>query len=335
MKRLRTFILSISLVFLLVQIGFVFPKNHQKVGIVFYNVENLFDTLDNHSTHDDEFLPMGEKGWNSVRYKEKLEKISEALAASSPDLPSFVGFAEIENSSVLKDLISEKLLKKAKYEFVHYESPDERGIDVGFLYSKKKVKSIVSKQIKVPMKPEDRPTRDILLVKCELKKGPEIYFFINHWPSRYGGQKESEYKRMAASKKLGYNIDSLYNINPQAYIVCMGDFNDHPDNVSVSDTLIGNRNSRLFNLMLSASSQFPGSYSYKGKWNYLDQFIVSSSLVDTIVPYIQPNSTKSYCTDKMIYTTRKGDKVPNRTYGGTNYYGGYSDHLPIYTEIVY
>jgi predicted extracellular nuclease len=311
------------------------PKKQRTAGIVFYNVENLFDTLDNQSTNDNEFLPSAEKNWNSERYFKKLSMLGDVLSSTSRDLPVFIGLAEVENRKVIDDLVSTKKLTKAKYQIVHFDSPDDRGIDVCFLYAKKKVKTAEAKRIAVKTGENNTPSRDILLVRCELKRGPEIFFFVNHWPSRYGGQEETEPKRLRASQILGAQIDSILDLNPSAHIISMGDYNDYPDNKSLSDLLVGRRLDKLSNLMMEANSEYRGSYAYKGEWGYLDQFIVSKTLIDSIVPDINSSSTRSFAKEEMIHTTRSGRKVPNRTYGGPNYYGGYSDHLPIYTELVY
>jgi predicted extracellular nuclease len=332
---------SKSIVFLLIPITLFIlgsiesPKKERTAGIVFYNVENLFDTLNNGSTNDNEFLPSAEKNWNSERYFRKLNMLGEVLSSTSQDLPVFIGLAEVENRKVIEDLASVKSLSKGKYQIIHFDSPDDRGIDVCLLYAKKKVKNAEAKRIAVKTGEKNTPSRDILLVRCELKKGPEIFFFVNHWPSRYGGQEETEPKRLRASEILGGQIDSILNLHPSAHIISMGDFNDYPENISISDLLVGQRRNNLTNLMTEATSEYQGSYAYKGEWGYLDQFIVSKNLRDSIIPDIKSYSTRSFATEEMIHTTRSGKKVPNRTYGGPNYYGGYSDHLPIYTELVY
>lgn len=311
------------------------PRKPRTAGVVFYNVENLFDTLDNTSKNDNEFLPTGEKNWNTERYNTKLERIAEVLKGISEELPAVVGFAEVENRNVLEDLALEEILAPAKYKVIHFESPDRRGIDVGLFYSKKKFKIFNAKRVPVPTGLKNSFTRDILLVHGRLKRGPEIYFIVNHWPSRYGGQEKSEPKRISASRILAQKIDSLLLLNPEAHIIAMGDFNDYPDNKSISEVLLHDRSTNLTNLMDRTKSQYPGSYHYRGKWGYLDQFIVTTSLVDSALPDIHPNTTMSFSTPKMIYTKRNGKNIPNRTYGGSKYYGGYSDHLPIYTELVY
>ena len=265
MKSAANIFLSIFSFALFFSGGSSHPKKQRAVGIAFYNVENLFDTLDDKSINDNEFLPNGEKKWNTEKYNAKLSRIADALNSISHELPAFVGFAEVENHKVLEDLATVKLLNRAKYKIVHFDSPDTRGIDVGFFYSKKKVKSVNALSIPVNTGAENRPTRDILLVECALKKGPQVYFFINHWPSRYGGQEKTEPKRISASHTLARHVDSLFSIDPKAIIIAMGDFNDYPENHSIQDILIGQRNSKLINLMETAISEYPGSYSYKNE----------------------------------------------------------------------
>jgi len=330
----RPIFMILTLVFIFLSFGSN-PLKVKTAGIVFYNVENLFDTVDDPSKNDNEFLPSSEKKWNAEKYTDKITKIAKVLSSTPNDLPVLIGFAEIENRRVLEDLASEKELAPAKYKVVHFDSPDKRGIDVGILYSKKKIKLLETKKVSAFTGVKKRPTRDILLVKCRLKRGPDIYFFINHWPSRYGGREKSEPKRIAVAEILANQVDSLLFLNPKAHIIAMGDFNDYPEDKSINEVLIGERKAKLRNIMENAESDYPGSYHYKGKWGYLDQFIVTTTLTDSILPDLLPGSTKAFSLPEMLYQKRNGDKIPNRTYGGSKYYGGYSDHLPIYTQIVY
>ncbi|NEN23170.1 hypothetical protein G3O08_06615 [Cryomorpha ignava] len=309
------------------------------MSIGFYNVENLFDTLDDPDKDDDEFLPSAEREWNEERYADKVEKLSTVISKLGKTLPTIVGLCEVENKSVIEDLANANALKNGDYAIVHYESGDERGIDVGMLYRKKQFKVIYSKPIFVPLPETERPTRDILYVKGKVTKGPELHIFVNHWPSRWGGQEESEFKRLSAAKTLKAAIDSVIGTNPDALILCMGDFNDYPSNVSITEVLKAdslNTKSKMVNLMHGLQKQERGSYNYKGEWDFLDQIIVSRTLTDYKLPDIVSASTKPFFFDDMLYLNEEyGDIKTNRTYGGTKYFGGYSDHLPVYTILAY
>ena len=315
------------------------PKKTSEISIGFYNVENLFDTMDDPNKDDDEFLPSSDREWNDERYAAKLEKLSTVISKLGPSLPVIVGLCEVENKAVVEDLAKANALKKGEYEIVHYESGDERGIDVGLMYMKKKFNVTYSKPLYVALPDTERPTREILYVKGRVTKGPELHVFVNHWPSRWGGQEESEFKRLSAAKTLRAAIDSVQATDPDAMILCMGDFNDYPDNKSLKEILNAdsmNTSSLMVNLMNGLEKQERGSYNYKGEWGFLDQIIVSRSLTDNKNPDIVAGSTKPYFSEDMVYLNEKyGDIKTNRTYGGTEYFGGYSDHLPVYTLLSY
>ena len=306
----------------------------------FYNVENLFDTIDDQYTIDEQFLPNSEKKWNTEKYTEKLENLSKVIYAIDTNLPMFLGLAEIENKLVLQDLISQERLQKGNYGIVHHESPDRRGIDVGLIYQKDYMKVISSKNLEVTLDSDpDFATRDILYVQGELNSEDELHIFLNHWSSRRGGEKETEHKRVRAASVLRKEIDKIQAKNPMAKIVIMGDFNDHPTNKSVYVTLNAKgipdfQNGQLFNMAYKLEKEEKGTYNYRGDWGMLDQMIVSEGLY-------KPTSGVQVAYDKclvlqeewMMYTDKKyGDKKPSRSYGGPNYYGGYSDHLPIYSR---
>ncbi|MEN8957485.1 MAG: hypothetical protein ABF258_05635, partial [Flavobacteriales bacterium] len=204
----------------------------------FYNVENLFDTIDDKYTIDEQFLPDSEKEWNTTKYFDKLNKLAKVITAMDKDLPIFMGFAEIENQGVILDLISNTNLNNGNYGIVHYESPDKRGIDVGFMYRKEfmTIKHSENIEVSLPDNP-DFATRDILYVQGELKGEDELHVFLNHWSSRRAGQKESEHKRVKAASVLRAKVDEILNKDASAKIIIMGDFNDYPTNKSVYEVL--------------------------------------------------------------------------------------------------
>jgi len=317
----------------------VTEKVANQISLGFYNVENLFDTQDDPDTDDAEFLPGSDREWTTERYADKIQKLSTVISRLGNSLPTIVGLSEIENRAVIEDLANANALKNGNYDIVHYQSSDERGIDVGMLYRKKQFKVIYSKPIFVPLPASERPTREILYVKGKVIKGPELHVFVNHWPSRYGGMEQSEFKRISAAKTLKHVIDSIKTTDADALILCMGDFNDYPYNTSIASILKSdslNSNSELVNLMSGLERTQRGSYNYKGEWGFLDQIIVSRSLVDQVLPDVIPDSTRPFFFDDMLYINKEyGDTKTNRTYGGTKYFGGYSDHLPVYTILSY
>lgn len=314
-------------------------KSPKGMSFGFYNVENLFDTIDDKYTIDEQFLPDSEKEWNSEKYNEKQENLSKVIAAFDNELPLFLGFAEIENKGVLEDLIGQKKLQRGNYGIVHAESPDKRGIDVGMIYRKDYMRILSSESMEVSLKSDpDFATRDILYIQGELKGNDKVHIFLNHWSSRRGGEKETEHKRVRAASVLRDKVDEVLDENSMAKIIILGDFNDHPTNKSIYVTLGAKgtpdfQNGQLFNMAYKLHKEKKGTYNYKGDWGMLDQMIVSEGLYSAEsgvkVAYDQCLVLQK---EWMMYTDKKyGDQKPSRSYGGPNYYGGYSDHLPIYS----
>lgn len=307
----------------------------------FYNVENLFDTIDNQYTIDEQFLPTAEGQWTSERYYTKLNNLAKVISNFDSDLPIFLGMAEIENKEVIQDLINTEALIKGNYGVVHEESPDQRGIDLGFIYRQDYFKVLSHKNIEVSIENEpDFFTRDILYVKGELKGNDVFHVFLNHWPSRRSGQEESEYKRLRAAIVLRNKVDEILAEDATAKIVIMGDFNDYPDNKSIVEVLRAKdkrefKNGDLYNLAAGLEHENKGTYNYRGDWGMLDQLIISEGAYKSDNGlHITYDNCKILELDWMLYTDPKyGDKKPSKTYGGPEYYGGYSDHLPILTRL--
>ncbi|MGE0089125.1 MAG: endonuclease/exonuclease/phosphatase family protein [Bacteroidales bacterium] len=314
------------------------PK--KTVTAAFYNVENLYDTVNDPAIKDEEFLPTSPKKWNSERYFKKLEDLSKVISSiNTKELPEIVGFAEIENRSVLEDLVKTKELKAANYQIIHKDSPDSRGIDVGLIYRPDEFNYLSHHFI--PFSADfaiEYKLRDILYVKGLLDKNDTIHVFINHWKSRSGSEKETENQRITQSQNLRDVVDSLLTTNQQAKIVIMGDLNDEPRNTSVFETLKANNdlsdNKNLVNLMLPLVDAGKGSHSFRGDWTMLDNIIVSQSLTGKNGFIVQNNEAFIFDAEWITYTNNKGEKSPNRTFGGLNYYGGYSDHYPVYVTFI-
>lgn len=314
-------------------------------GVIFYNVENLFDTIDNQMTLDDEFTPQSEKMWDSERYIRKLNNLSKVIVSSSVDFPVLIGLCEVENKDVVKDLAQKTDLKAGHYGIIHFDSPDPRGIDVALMYSKDYFKPIDYAPLNIVLPDTStKLTRDILYVKGLLEMNnqkQEIHIFINHWPSRIKGEEFTAPNRAAAASVLKHTIDSINAKNTAANILIMGDFNDTPYDKSISQILAAKEPTAkktdecLINLSSEKQKNNEGSYNYQGNWQALDQIIVSEGMMEPgSALTVKPNTLKYIKNDWMLYMNTKYGASPNKTYSGNKYYGGYSDHLPVYVELI-
>lgn len=297
--------------------------------IMFYNVENLFDTVDDSTKNDNEFLPDGKKRWTKERYETKINYLYKTIvAAGEGQQPDIVGLCEIENNNCLKEICLYSPLLAYEYRFVHYESPDPRGIDVALLYNSKTFKVLQSKPIAVELSGKRKThTRDILMVKGIILPNDTVYIYVNHWPSRMMGEERSESKRIQVATILRKQIDTLIAQKPRANIIIMGDFNDTPQNTSITDVLQAgdcNKGAQLCNLSLQYT--FPGTYKYKGNWDVFDQIIVSQSLINLFrivkADVVHPDFL---LMNDDTYT----GQMPFRTFNGVRYLCGFSDHLPV------
>ncbi len=307
---------------------------------LFYNVENLFDTENDIKTNDDEFTPKGRKKWTKKRYDKKLENLTVAVSLARPDnFPEFIGLAEVENRKVLEDWTNTSGMKANNYKIVHYDSNDGRGIDVALLYKEAAFSLIDSKLIPVGKTQDSKyPLREILYAKGILYNTDTLHIFVNHWKSRRGGETKTEKQRMKSAKILRRKVDELLAENKNVKIIICGDMNDEPENKSLSAVLkaqktINEANTTgLYNVMFQKSLKEKGSYSYSGNWLMLDNLIVSKALINSEKGFIINSKEGEIVYDKKIlYKNSKiGQFVPSKTYGGENYYGGYSDHLPVY-----
>jgi len=335
----RTIISFFITILVLSGVLFSCSPARKNIAIAFYNVENLFDTINDQGTNDGEFSPSASIPWNTERYNKKLNNISEVVSSMyENNPPEILGLCEVENRTVLNELLATKKLNRVKYEIIHYDSHDERGIDNALLYKKNVFKPLFNSLIPVrfPFDPSDR-TRDILFVKGIIGKDT-LCIFVNHWHSRSGGQQKSEPKRIETAKILKHSVDSLFNRDHFCRIIIMGDFNDNPDNVSIKDVLgaqpvIKPINERqLYNLSDRRYLEKEGTCFWKS-WDMFDQMIVSSALLDNEGHIgVEPADMSIFKPDWLLFFPEKGPARPNRT-KGRNYYGGYSDHLPVYITL--
>ncbi|HLP12596.1 MAG TPA: hypothetical protein VK177_11740 [Flavobacteriales bacterium] len=314
------------------------------VGCIgFWNVENLYDTIDG-PNDDAEFLPEGGNQWRAPRYKTKIDHLSEVISQMgtevTPDGVAVLGLCEIETKGVLEDLVAAPKLKSRNYKIVHFDSPDKRGVDVALLYNPNYFKVTASKKFRVIL-PYDstHPTRDILLVSG-MFDGELMHFFVNHWPSRSGGEARSAPGRIAAARICRKAIDSLLAIDANAKIMLMGDLNDDPNNESVKTVLRAREKKEkmktgdMFNASYENFKKGIGTLAYQDTWNLFDQMIFSPGFVN------DNNKTYTFSKYKIFnkpfvredYGNFKG--YPFRTYAGGAYRGGYSDHFAVYSFLM-
>jgi predicted extracellular nuclease len=314
------------------------PMNNssETYTIAFYNIENLFDIENDPNTHDDDFLPTSAKKWTPKRYQNKLRKLGAVISKIGEDdteiAPIIVGLAEVENKRVLSDLVNSKNLIEENYSFAHYDSSDERGIDVALLYKSDVFKLESSESFPVYIqneKGERDHTRDILLVQGKLKD-ETLNIIVNHWSSRREGTKETEYKRIAAANVVNSIIKMLKKEDVNAKVIVMGDFNDNPNNNSLS---LIEKESDLYNPFKTVWSQDKGSQNYDFQWNLFDQILFSTNFFDTTNSSLEFENANIFNSEFLTQYHGKYKGQPFRTYVGKKYQGGYSDHFPVYIQI--
>lgn len=314
-----------------------------KIRIVEYNVENYFDCTDDTLTNDDDFTPRGNRAWTPQRYIKKQMAIAKVIAALSEwQTPALIGLLEVENKKCLDDLLIYGPLKSFDYKYIHFDSPDRRGIDVALVYDERQFKPMKAESLKVTMdNVPDFTTRDILYVKGVVGRKDTLHVYLCHFPSRWGGAGVSEPKRICAAQTLKQHYDSLCMAHKRPLVLIMGDFNDTPQNRSIHHVLGAQPPqaavfpNHLYNLMWQVYEKGGGTHKYQGEWSCLDQFIVSGAMLD-------PQSALTTSVDKitifqpsfmLLEDVRYGGVQPFRTYRGWKYEGGYSDHLPVLIDL--
>ena len=307
--------------------------------VAFWNFENFFDPFADSTRVYNEFTENGGQHWTKSRFYKKRNNLYKAILAISENEPlAILGIAEVENEYVLKMLFNQTPLQTHNYRIVHYEGDDKRGIDVAMVYCIDKLQLVYTEPVKVrnPKNPKYK-TRDILYAKFFDRRGDTLHVFVNHWPSRYGGERETIKLRALAANTLRHKVDSLFSL-PQIIpkIIIMGDFNDTPEDPSIKDILCKNKS--LINLFAENKKLgFEGTLKHQYNWQIFDQIIVSNSLInnDKGLLYRQ-NSAQIFHADFLFEKdeTYGGVKL-FRTYVGPKYFGGYSDHLPVYIDLIF
>jgi predicted extracellular nuclease len=318
--------------------------SQKQITIMFYNTENFFDTVDDPKTQDEEYLPGSEMEWNQTKYKNKIARIAQVVDSSVAGigLPDVVGFCEIENVTVLKDLISNSSLKTNAYTAIATTGLDTRGINNGLIYNTKVFDLVSSVELNATNSSlGEYKTRNVLLVTLKHKATNEqLCVFVNHWPSRRDGEKETEPKRKYAAQVVRNKIDELQKQNPLLKLLVMGDLNDYPTNASVLTTLNANASPKkntneLLNPFYSFEKKQEGTHYDRGQWHVFDQIILSQTLLQNKGINFKTNNAFVLKKDFVLFKNFKtGEIKPNRTYGpGNKYYNGYSDHLAVYIKL--
>lgn len=304
--------------------------------VAFYNLENLFDTKDDPNTLDRDFLPWGKKSWTEDKYEKKIYKLGKAISRIARNKtekpPVLVGIAEVENEAVIRDLVESKHLKDANYNFVHYDSPDERGIDVALLVNEDYFTVDYSETIPIAIYETDGVkdyTRDVLYVNGRLNE-EKVHVFVCHWPSRRDGADLTSHKRVQAAEQVSDFIASNEAIKENAKIIIMGDFNDNPIDTSVKEYLVTDN---LYNPFEKLMNITRGSLSHYAEWFLFDQIIFSHN-------FFKPEKGKHSFQEANVFDKEflaewegKNKGNPFRTYRGKRYLGGYSDHFPVYINL--
>ena len=319
-----------------------FAQTKNQITVAFYNCENFFDTKDDPNKKDDEFLPDAPMKWDETRFMNKLQKVAQVLdsTVAGPGLPALVGLVEVENKEVLEELISKSQFKEKSYGVLCTDSPDERSIDCGLLYDKSIFTLVDFKEINAtnPIIGNYK-TRNILFATLKATNGDVIYVFVNHWPSRREGEKESEPRRVYAAEQVRTKITELQKKDPKAKVIVMGDFNDHPDNTSILNTLKASNKPThkgdLYNAYQTLDAAKQGTHYFDKEWRVLDQIIVSQGFIGAKKGYkFEPKNAHILKKDFVLFKNAKtGEEKPSRTYSGEKYFNGYSDHLSVYITL--
>lgn len=330
----------------LLLIGEVQEKKPVELAVIgFYNLENLYDTINNPMVNDDEFTPVGAKHYSSEIYTNKLFKLAYVLKDFGTEIhprgAAIIGVAEIENDTVLHDLVTHFLLRNKKYHIIHFDSKDARGIDVGLLYQQDYFHPYYAKALEVSLPGNSKEayfTRDILYVKGKLSD-EELHIYVNHWPSRRGGEERSAPARAAAAKLCRTHADSIRKENPSAKIIVMGDLNDNPTDESIIKILgaSGNRkkipNDIFYNPWIEFYKKGIGTLANRDVWGLFDQILLSGNFLDTTIPHWKFIKAGIHHRSFMTENTGRYKGYPMRTWDGNHYRGGFSDHYPTYVVL--
>ena len=320
-------------------------SNYKIVVVAFYNLENFYDTVHNPMVNDNEFTPTGEKNYNSIIYKTKTHNLAAVIARIGTDIPTksvdgpaLIGVAEVENDTVLNDLIHQPSIADRNYTYVHYDSKDPRGIDVALIYNPKYFTVEESRALFVKLPGSNiNPyyTRDILWVRGKLD-GETVNIYVNHWPSRLGGEERSEPLRNAAARTCKKHIDSIAKADGTQKIIVMGDFNDNPTGASITQVLdvtsgkSSIKRGQLYNPFMQLYQKGYGTIAFQDIWGLFDQIMISANWLNMHQEgyffYKEEIFNREFITENI----GKYKGYPMRSWDGNTYRQGYSDHFPSY-----
>lgn len=314
-------------------------QNINTAVIGFYNLENLFDTINDPNKNDEEFLPEGKNQWSAEKYHIKLKNMADVISLIGNEHGGLVvlGVSEIENELVLQDLIAQDKLKNLGFKVAHHDSPDRRGVDVSFIYNAKRFELLSLKgfYLSIPDKP-DFITRDQVLMTGILDHADTLFIIVNHWPSKIGGEARSAPLRIAAAELTKHICDSIYSFHPNANIIIMGDLNDNPNAKSLTKGLgaIGKLKEmtpqKIYNPMYQMYRDGIGTLAYQDNWDLFDQILVSYDLIFSKTNTYNYVSAHVFRKNFMLNKSGSFAGYPFRTYAGGAFLGGYSDHFPVY-----
>ena len=338
----------IFVLFLSVTSACLFAQQKVRAGVIcFYNLENLFDTIDTPDVLDEEFTPDGPNKWTGSRYLEKLDNMALVISRIGEENgwqgggPAVLGVSEIENRSVLEDLAAHPLLKESNYQIVHYDSPDRRGVDVALMYRPRYFRVTASASPMLDLTDENGErvyTRDQLVVSGRFD-GEPMHFIVGHWPSRSGGEMTTRPRRIAAAQLSRRLVDSLLAISPEAKIFVMGDLNDDPTDESVRKYLRAGgdpeslEEGELFNTMYPLFRKGIGSLYYRDGINLFDQIIITQALLGSDRSSYRFLQARVFNAPFLLQKDGQYKGYPLRSFVGTVWQGGYSDHFPVYVVI--
>jgi len=315
--------------------------------LAFYNLENLFDTINDPMKFDDYSPIMELKTNRGDAYRRKITNMARVIAEIGKDAthntPAILGVCEVENKDVLEDIVNDSTLLEKNYGIVHFDSPDSRGIDVALLYQKSLFTPISSSahELKIyDTQTQKRiTTRDQLLVSGKLE-GDLIHIIVNHWPSRRGGEARSRPKRVAAAKLNKRILDSLHAHDPYAKLIIMGDLNDDPTNPSVKNVLKAKKKRKkvdfkgLYNPFEKFYRDGLGTTAYRDNWSLFDQIIVSKTLLEKDYTSFRYYQAGIFNKNYLITPKGKYKGYPFRSWNDSGFSNGFSDHFPVYIYLI-
>ncbi len=332
-----------SLILFLIALEIMFSgcskPSKDEMTFAFYNVENLFDTINDPNTKDDRFVPGSDLHWDTKKYEQKLHNLARVIKSIRGNgLPSVLGLSEVENKKVIEDLLALPEMKGSGYKVIHKDSPDERGLDEALLYDPAQFKLVTSKYVNLRFPGNGYYTSAYFLYVKGITAGNDtLHIFLNHWISRWKGKEVTEIYRVYTAEKIRSMVEDIFNNDPRANIIIAGDFNDNPDDKSIEKALKALRPQKtiqrrsLYNLALKPYEKGRGTV-YNGQWDMFDQIIVSTSMLTGDNGLQVTSSEQTIVEHDWMMKKSNGVLIPYRT--ATNkYLGGYSDHLPVYIRI--